>query len=254
MAYGALVPVGDLLNGSNAAAARLIRSRDAEGIARLVARQLDAGAAALDVNAWIRGGDEPADLGWLAGEVRRAAGPRVPVWIDTADPAAAEAGLAAAGPPAVLNSVPLAAARFAPMLAVARRFRCGVVAQILSDDGPATGTEERVGRARALADALLDAGYSCREIYIDACLLNAATEPDSPDHLMRTVLRLRGSYPECHFTAGIRNFGWGLPAAERRRREARVAADLIAVGLDAPLLDPPLLRLVTRLAAGRPPH
>jgi cobalamin-dependent methionine synthase I len=254
MAYGALVPVGDLINGSNAAAARLIRSRDPEGVARLVARQLEAGAGALDVNARVRGGDEPADLAWLAGEVRRAAGPKIPLWIDTADPAAAEAGLAAAGPPAVLNSVPLSAGRFAPLLAVARRAGCGVVAQILSDEGPPTGTEERVARARALADALLDAGFSCREIHIDPCLLNAATEPDSPDHLMRAVLRLRGSYPECRFTAGIRNFGWGLPAAERRRREARVAADLIAVGLDSPLLDPPLLRSVTRLAAGRPPR
>jgi 5-methyltetrahydrofolate--homocysteine methyltransferase len=237
-------PVADVLNASIPAVADALARRDADAVARRVARQLAAGAAALDLNAWNPDpAREAADLCWLAATVRSLPGAAgLPLWIDTTNPAAAEAALAAAGRPAVLNGVSLQKARFAPMLRLALSARVPVVAQALTDRGPPKGTQRRVERARLLVEELLDAGLTCRDLIVDPCLLNIRVEPDSPEHLRRAVIRLRLSHPEARFTAGLRNHTWGLPRPEAVTLEARMLKTLFEVGLDWPLCDVARLR------------
>ena len=57
--------MGESINGTRKQVAEAIQARDAEFIKTLAIDQVEAGAAVLDVNGGVAGGDEIADMTWL---------------------------------------------------------------------------------------------------------------------------------------------------------------------------------------------
>jgi 5-methyltetrahydrofolate--homocysteine methyltransferase len=164
-----------------------------------------------------------------------------PLWIDTTDADAAEAAARAAGGRLVLNGVSLQAARCGPFIRLARRFDLPVVAQCLTDAGVPRGFHQRLERAGALVARLSAAGLAPGQVYLDPCLTARTTEPDGLIHVGRVARRMREAFAGLHSVVGVRNFSWGLPAAERPGVDQRAAAELAQAGVDTLLLDPAAL-------------
>ena len=98
-----MIIIGEKINGTLKKTAKAILERDVEFITSLATRQVEAGADYIDVNAGTGGGDETEDLLWLIEVVQEAVD--VPLCLDSANPAALKAGMAAVSQTPMVNSI-----------------------------------------------------------------------------------------------------------------------------------------------------
>ena len=114
--------IGEKLNATRAEVAEAIASRDVDRVQDLARRQVEAGAAYLDVNAaGVQKSKEPEDLVWLVESVQAAVD--VPLCLDSANPEALTAALAVVQRTPLVNSISGEAERLDPILPSGRRAR-----------------------------------------------------------------------------------------------------------------------------------
>jgi cobalamin-dependent methionine synthase I len=100
-----MIIIGELINASRKAIKAAIEAQDAAAIQQVAADQAAAGADYIDVNAGIFVGKEPAYLKWLVQTVQQTTDK--PCAIDSPDPLAIEAALAAHRGTPMINSISL---------------------------------------------------------------------------------------------------------------------------------------------------
>lgn len=224
--------------------AGLAGGRDAETAAAYVAwmaeRQIEAGAAYLDLNV-----DEvDPDVGgrleamtWLVGAV----GPvsSVPLSIDSSDVAVLGAGSRAIDPGWAGGA--------APMLNSASAERPEVLDLALTLGGPVvlsctglsmpSGTDDRIERAHEVVGMALGIGLAPGALYVDPLVIPIGVDPSAGTLYLDAVRVIRDHYgEEVHITGGISNVSFGLPA---RRLVSDVFLDLcVSAGHDSGIVDP----------------
>ena len=193
--------------------------------------QMAAGVQALDVNVGAGGLDEARAMDALVSELSVSA--PLPLFIDSSNLAALEAGLKGQCGRSVLNSVWLDGDTDAK-LALARKY--GAAAVLLPLNGmkvPADAAERLATMEQLLAKAT-EYGFDRRNLLIDVgtpCLsLCMSTGQDAVD--FAAEMHRRGY----RTIAGVSNISYKLPG--RATLNAGYLAGLMAVGLDAAILNP----------------
>ncbi|HHQ47770.1 MAG TPA: methionine synthase, partial [Acidobacteria bacterium] len=186
-------------------------------------QQVRRGAHVLDLCVADPNADETARMTALVRAVRRAV--RVPLMIDTTDPAVMEATLELVPGRPILNSVNLedGGARLKRIASLARRFGCAVVAGCIDED-PKDGMARTAGRklevARRLLAELEGHGLRRAEILLDPLVFPAATgDPKFAGSAAETVegiRRIKAELPGALTLAGVSNVSVGLPPAARK--------------------------------------
>ena len=98
-----MIIIGELINASRKAVKAAIETQDADAIQQVAKDQAEAGADYIDVNAGIFLGQEPEYLKWLVETVHGSV--ETPCAIDSPDPVAIEAALAAHKGTPMINSI-----------------------------------------------------------------------------------------------------------------------------------------------------
>lgn len=229
-------------------------------LAHLVGRQVEHGAAFLDLNVdevSVRTGEQEAAMAWL---VRTVAGlSSVPVSLDSSSAQVIAAGLAAleaaSGPAAdrprpLLNSASL---EHLDVLDLAAEHGCAVV---LGAGGAAlpVDADERVANASRIVEEARARGIPLEDLYVDPLVLPVATDPQVGGAFLGAVARLRSALgPDVHITGGLSNVSYGLPL---RRLLNDVFIDLaIDAGADSGIVDPvanDLARVLGQDRSGEP--
>ena len=162
--------VADNLQPMDPDVQKALKTRDAGFFRTLAKSAQKAGAHALDIN--------PGPLGKKGGEIMAFlvdavdAARDLPLFMDTADPIAMEAGLKRAGRTAVLNGVSPQPGRLSAMLPLARRFKVDVVGFLLSPQGRVCpDTAGRLEAARILEQAAQDVGIDPERLIFDPVLV-----------------------------------------------------------------------------------
>jgi 5-methyltetrahydrofolate--homocysteine methyltransferase len=230
-----MIIIGEKINATRKSIGAALAERNAELIARVAREQADAGADYIDVN----GGDpdprrELDNVVWLVEVVRAACDKGV--CVDSADPAAAAAGLAKAGPGAVLNSISLEKARTDAMLPVVAGHACMVVGLLMSDDGPPASADDRLARAEAMVEMLAAVGKDVGQIIIDPCFFPLAADAAAVAQAIAGIRAIRENWPGIHIGGGVSNTSHGLPQRRFVNLAAMVAA--MVAGMDCPIIDP----------------
>ena len=207
-----------------------------------------AGAAFLDLNV-----DEfSTDLeerirlvAWLARTVQAVS--RLPLSIDSSNPAILRAGLQACDPARgrpMVNSVSLERRN---SIAVAAEFKAVVIASAAGEKKlPATVAERIENLARLMRD-LAAAGLAGASIYIDPLVFPIATESNNGANFLEAVREVRRRFgAEVHVTGGLSNVSFGMP---NRKLINRVFAWLaVEAGADSGIVDP--LQINADIVAG----
>jgi len=214
---------------------------EAASVAR---RQVRRGAHLVDLCVADPNADEKARMTALVEAVRRAV--RVPLMVDTTDPAVLEAALGRIPGRPVVNSVNLedGGARLDRIAALARRFGCAVVAGCIDDD-PEDGMARTAGRkvevARKLVARLEGHGFRRAEILVDPLVFPAATgDPKFAGAARETVeaiRRIKRSIPGVLTLAGVSNVSFGLPGPARKVVNAVFLHHCVEAGLDAAIVN-----------------
>lgn len=208
------------------------RLRDAEFFRQLAGKQVDAGAHVLDVNGGVP--DQEVELlSWLVDLVQAAAD--VPLSLDSADPAALRQALPRCKERPIVNSISNEPPRLA-LLPLLKDYKPKLIVLCMSESGPPAGVEDRVATASKLLDRLAAEGFALDDLYVDACVMPAATSQEQGSKVMAAIHEIGQRYPGVHFSAGVSNVSFGLP--QRKLLNQSFMLLLMAHGLDAAIVDP----------------
>lgn len=230
-----MIIVGERINSSRKRIARAIDERDADRIVKEARKQVDCGAAYIDVNAGTSVAKEVENLVWLAEVVSGAV--QVPLCVDSANPAALDAALPLNkhGRPMV-NSITAEKARIEGILPLVKKYNTKVVALTMDDSGIPEDAAGRVAVAGKLHAELAAAGVPDEDIFFDVLVRPVSTDQTQASHCLEAVRRIRAEFPEVHFMCGMSNVSFGLP--RRKILNRTFLTLLMAAGQDGIILDP----------------
>lgn len=241
---------GPLLVGerTNVLGSRRFRTLVQEGrfaeAAEIGRRQVRGGAQVLDVCVADPDGDEVGAMAATVTALRRAV--RVPLMIDSTDPAVFEAALRLVPGKPVLNSVNLedGGTRLRRVAALARRYGAAVVAGCI-DEHPTEGMARTAKRKLEVATRLLETlegeGLRRREVLLDPLVFPAAAgDPafrGAAGETVRAIAQIKERFPDALTIVGVSNVSFGLPAPAREVLNAVFLHHCLAAGLDAAIVN-----------------
>lgn len=237
--------VGERINTSRKAIAPAVESRDAEFIIDTAAKQFEAGAAYIDVNAGTLLAEEPEALEWLVKTVQGAVD--APLTIDSPNPVAIERALKAHKGKAMINSITAEKDRYGKVLPLVKEYGTKVIALSMGDEGIPTSYEGRINVARELVGNLVNEGVKLDDIYVDPLVYPIATGSNYGIAVLDTIENIMKEFPGVHTICGLSNVSHGLPVRKLLNQAFLVLC--IRAGLDAAIIDPIDARLMSLLYA-----
>jgi 5-methyltetrahydrofolate corrinoid/iron sulfur protein methyltransferase len=162
--------IADNLQPLNHRFFRALERRDPAPIQQLVRICESAGADFIDLNTGPLKRDPIQTMDFLVRVVQEASD--LPIWIDTANPIAIQAGLAANTKTAVINGISLEPAKLRDILPLAVRYEVDTVGFLLLPDGgvPANALE-RIQAAIELHEVCRQAGFPATRLIMDPILV-----------------------------------------------------------------------------------
>lgn len=226
--------IGEKINGTRKRVAQAIAAKDAQFIRELAQMQSEAGADWLDVNAGTHPDQEPDDLVWLVENVQAVVA--TPICLDSANPKALAAAIKVVNKTPLINSISGEPKRLSGILPLAAEHGCPVIALAIDDKAIPARPEQRIAIVRKVLEATRAVGMPDNQVYVDPLVMTIATSITSGTTFFDTVRALRFEYPEIHFTSGLSNISFGLPARSFINRAFMTLA--IQAGLDSAIMDP----------------
>jgi 5-methyltetrahydrofolate--homocysteine methyltransferase len=231
---GIMQIIGEKINGTLQEVKIAIRERNASFIRDLARRQVEAGAALVDVNAGTLPAEEPEALSWLVRTVQDEVD--APLCLDSANPQALATAIQEIKQTPMINSISGERARLDGILPLVSKQGCSVIALAMDEKGIPKGVDERLTVIRRLIDRTRNSGLPDEKVYIDPLVMTLSTNTDSGVIALETMRAVRAEFPKTHLCAGLSNISFGLPARHLVNRVFLTLA--LAAGLDAAILDP----------------
>lgn len=229
-----IVMIGERINptGRKLFSAEL-QTGDLSRIARDAQAQADAGAMILDVNVGAASVDEVK----LLPEAIRIVQDTVdlPVCIDSANPAAIEAGLKVCKGRALINSVNGESDKLAAVLPLAAEYDAALIALVMDDSGIPQTPEQRFAVAENILEAAQRYGIKPDDLIFDPLVMAVSADHKAGTVTIRTARMIREKLG-CNMTAGASNGSHGMP--ERELLNTVMLALLGQVGVNAPICNP----------------
>jgi len=226
--------IGEKINGTRKRVARAITERDADFIKVLAQKQAEAGATWLDVNAGTHPNREADDLIWLIETIQAVVD--TPLCLDSANQAALAVAIKAVNKTPMVNSISGEPERLDGILPLVAGHGCQVIALAMDAKKIPETAEGRVAVITAVMQKTRSAGLPDKYIYIDPLAMTISTNIQSGMIACDTIRAIHEVYPEVHFTIGLSNISFGLPARSYINRAFITLA--MAAGLDSAILDP----------------
>lgn len=226
--------IGEKINGTRKRVAQAIAERDAEFIKDLAAKQAAAGANWLDVNAGTHPAQEPDDLIWLIETIQSVVD--TPLCLDSANPAALNVAIKAVNKTPMINSISGEPDRLEKILPIVAEHGCEVIALAMDEKKIPETFEKRMEVIEKVIAATRAAGVADDKVYVDPLALTIATMNQSAVIACDTIRAVHEKYPEVHFTMGLSNISFGLPARKQINRTFLSLA--MQAGLDSAIMDP----------------
>ncbi len=229
-----IVMIGERINptGRKAFSAEL-QAGDLSRIPRDAQAQVDAGALVLDVNVGAAGVDEVALLPQAVRLVQETVD--VPVCIDSANPAALEAGLKAAQGRALVNSVNGETDKLKAVLPIVAEYGAAVIALCMDDNGIPTTPDARLHVAENILNEAARVGIKPEDILFDPLVLAVSADHMAGAVTIQAARSIRATFG-CNMTAGASNASHGMP--ERDVLNTVFLTLLAQAGVNAPICNP----------------
>lgn len=226
--------IGEKINGTRKRVAQAIAEKDVNFIQELAKKQSEAGADWLDANAGTHPDQEPDDLVWLVENIQAVVD--TPICLDSANPKALGAAIKVVKKTPMINSISGEPDRLEGILPLVAEHNCEVIALAMDDKEIPAKSEARIEIIRKVMAATRSANVPDSKVYVDPLVMTIATNIQSGSVFFETVRVLHEEYPEIHFTSGLSNISFGLPARSFINRAFMSLA--IGAGLDSAIMDP----------------
>lgn len=216
-----------------------LQERDGGFFVDLARAQQTAGADALDLNLGPRKKDGPEVVDWLV-ECMLEAVPGMTLSFDTTNLAAIEAGLKRVGANAIVNSTSAEEERLANVPPLAAQYGAKLIALCMEKSGIPVNADARISIAmEKLIPRAEEVGIPMHNLYIDPLILTVSGCQEYVPHAIETVRMLKMlADPPPMTVVGLSNVSNQVPHEMRPLLNRVFMVMLMAVGLDAAILDP----------------
>ena len=231
---GPLVIIGEKINptGRKKMAAAL-QAGDFDYIKNIAQSQIAAGAEVLDVNVGVPGLDDVALMEIVVKYLTQCVD--VPLCLDSSNPAALAAGLAAAPGKPLVNSVSGEEARLASVLPVVKDRGAAVIGLILDDNGvPATPTG-RLAVAEKILERAVRIGIPQEDVIIDPLVMSVGADSSAGRVTLETIRLVREKLG-LNINLGASNVSFGMP--DRLTINMAFLAMTMVLGASCAITDP----------------
>ena len=230
-----MIIIGERINSTRKPITAALEVRDAGHILKEAHRQCDAGATYLDVNTAMMRADEPEVMAWVI-ELIQGELPNSRIAIDSANPAAVEAGFKVHKGQPLLNSINAEKQRIGALIPLIREYKPRVIGLTINDEGITQDADSRYHIGAELIELLSKNEIELDDIFIDPLSFPISAELQAGNTSLTIIRRLKESYPGVHTVCGLSNISFGLP--ERRLINQIYMVLAMGHGLDAAIIDP----------------
>ena len=226
--------IGEKINGTRKAVGTAVLERDAEFIRKLAQDQVEAGADFLDVNAGTGPDRDFDDLVWLVRTVQEAVDK--PLCLDSPNPKALALAVKEVKATPIINSISGEEERLRSVLPLVAEHKAKVIALCIDQNGIPKDVETRMAVVHALLAETRKAGVPDDHVYVDPLAVAVATDTRGALIACETIRRTHQEYPQVHFTCGLSNISFGMPARALINRSFLTL--MLEAGLDSAIMDP----------------
>ncbi len=235
-----MIIVADNLRITQPLIARAVETLDPMPIRKMAVACRDVGADAIDINSGPLSRDADKKMTFLVETVQDAVD--LPLMLDTTNPVAMAAGLAAGRRPAIINGVSLEPEKLSRILPLATETNAGVVCYLLRPDGHVPpDADGRMENAVALFGECQAAGIAPERLIFDPIVAPLVWQDGNRQNMallevIRTLPDLLGAPVKS--MAGLSNLTSGAPdAATRSRYQRAFLPMLVASGVSMVLMN-----------------
>jgi 5-methyltetrahydrofolate--homocysteine methyltransferase len=240
-----MIIIGEKINGTIPAVAEAIRNKNREFIHDLALRQRDAGVDYLDVAAGAPPEKELEALEWLVEIVENTV--ETPICIDSPDVAALAAIVPAIRKPGIINSVSGEAGKCETIYPLVANTDWQIIALTCDDSGIPSEADEKTRIAWALIEKAAEYGIAPERLFIDPLVLALSAVNSALTSFTESIRQIRSKHPAVHFTSGLSNISFGMPA--RKYINRGFLAFAMEAGMDSAIMDPTSKEMYTALLA-----
>jgi 5-methyltetrahydrofolate--homocysteine methyltransferase len=207
-------------------------------------KQVEAGAAILDVNAGVPGADEPELLKKVMQTVMDVTD--VPLCIDTADPEALRAALEIYEGKALINSTNGEEKSLEAILPLVKEFNTAVIGLCMDDDGIPLTPQDRLAVAEKIISRADKLGIPAEDVIIDPLALTMGSDHNAGRIALETIELVVEKFG-VNITMGASNISFGLP--DRAFINSTFIAMAIYAGMTCPITNPLVPAIQTAVLA-----
>lgn len=239
---GAFVIIGEKINptGRKKMAAAL-QAGDMDYIKNLALTQIAAGAEVLDVNVGVPGMDDVALMDSVVKFLNEIVD--LPLCLDSSNPAALAAGLAAALGKPLVNSVSGEESRLASVLPLVKDRGAAVIGLILDDSGVPATAMARLAVAEKILERAVRIGIPQEDVIIDPLVMAVGSDSNAGMITLETVRLVREKLG-LNINLGASNVSFGMP--DRPTINMAFMALTMGVGASCAITDPAKMTGVIR--------
>lgn len=241
-----MIIIGEKINGAIPRVGEAIAARDSAFIADLAQVQAEAGSDYLDICAGTAANEEQDALVWLIDVVQQAV--ETPLCLDSPNPHIIKELLPFVSRPGIVNSVSGEGDKpelVFPLLKENPEWK--LVVLTCDDDGIPEKAEDKLAIGSHLIDEAATYGIAQDRLFIDPLVLSVSAVGDAMLQFMRAIQMLHERHSGVHFTSGLSNISYGMPARALINRSFLSLA--LSVGMDSAIMDPLNTPLVETLYA-----
>ncbi|MFA4966290.1 MAG: dihydropteroate synthase [Thermoleophilia bacterium] len=215
-----------------------IEAREKGVVQELAARQVEAGAAVVDLNIGPQKKMGHEVMPWIVEAVQEVVD--VPLSLDTTNLAAMEAGLKVCKHPAMLNSASADPDRLDAVMELAAKYKARVIALTMGVDGIPTTADGRAAIAmEALLPAAEAAGLPVQDVFLDPLVLTVTCNQDVARESVEAIRMFKMmADPAPTTVVGLSNVSNGCPPEARPLINRTMLVMLMGAGLDSAIADP----------------
>ena len=226
--------IGERINPTGKALfKKALETGDMDYIARQAVEQMNGGAHILDVNVGHLGIDEKEMMVKVVKKIQSVC--NLPLQIDSTSADVIEAGLRVCNGKAIVNSVNGEKEKLDAILPIAKKYGAAVLGLALDENGIPEKAEDRVGIAKRILSAAMDAGIRKEDVFIDCLTLASSAQQEGAMETLKAV-GIVSKELGLKTTLGVSNISFGLPNRELLNSAFLTMA--MYQGLNMPIINP----------------
>ncbi len=230
-----MILVGENINIVSKTLGPAIKNMEKGPVQDMAIKEKEAGVDYLDVNLGPARKQGPELMEWLVKTVQEVA--EIPLFLDTTNIEAIEAGLKVHKGKPVINSISCRPERMEVLLPLVKKYNAAFVGLLLGPEGiPRDGTERGALAAGLLAKAT-EYEIPEEDIWIDPIVLPVSSQQDQIEGCTEFMQMFRELAPGCKSTCGLSNVSNGTPSELRPILNRTYLIMLEKYGLTSAIVD-----------------